>query len=64
MRLAADRIHKLQRAAVIEVGRELIAIKHRVEHGQFVEWIERECRMSIRTAQRAMQAAEMTVSGN
>ena len=59
MRAAADRVHKLQRAAVLDLGRELNVIKNQVEHGRFVEWVERECQMSIRTAQRAMQAAEM-----
>jgi hypothetical protein len=59
MRAAADRIHQLRYAAVVDIGRELIAIKERIEHGHFVEWVESECRMSIRTAQRAMKAAEM-----
>ena len=59
MRAAADRVRNLHRATVIDVGRELIAIKNQVEHGQFVAWVERELGMSIRAAQRAMQAAEM-----
>jgi hypothetical protein len=59
MRLAAARVQQLHRAAVIEVGRELIAIKDRLEHGQFLKWVTRECQMSVRGAQRAMQAAEM-----
>jgi hypothetical protein len=59
MRAAAARVHQLHRAAVLEVGRELITIKERIEHGQFLNWVTRECHMSIRGAQRAMQAAEM-----
>ena len=39
MRTAAHRIHQLHRAAVVDdIGRELIAIKDRIEHGHFVEW--------------------------
>jgi hypothetical protein len=59
MRVAAARVQQLHRAAVIEVGRELSAIKDRLEHGQFVKWVTRECQMPIRGAQRAMHAAEM-----
>jgi hypothetical protein len=59
MRTAAHCIQQLHRAAAVDIGRELIAIKERIEHGNFVEWIEHECQMPIRTAQRAMKAAEM-----
>jgi hypothetical protein len=46
-------------AAVLDVGRDLLAIKSEVEYGQFVAWVERECRMNIRSAQRAMAAAAL-----
>jgi hypothetical protein len=59
MRATADRVRGLMRASVIEVGRELLVIKRKLKHGQFVPWVERECRLSTRTAQRAMLAAEM-----
>lgn len=59
MREAADRVRGLIRASVVEVGRELLAVKQQLEHGQFVTWVERECRLPIRAAQRAMRAAEM-----
>jgi hypothetical protein len=59
MRGHASRIHGLQRASVLDVGRELIAAKTRVEHGCFVEWVQKACQMQIRTAQRAMRAAEL-----
>ena len=59
MRTAGHRIHHLRYAPAVDIGRELIAIKDRIEHGHFIEWVEHECQMSIRTAQRAMQAAEM-----
>src|SRR4051812_20580645 len=59
MRPAAHRIQQLRPTAVVDIGPELIAIEDPIEHGQFIQWVESECRMSIRTAQRAMQAAEM-----
>jgi DUF3102 family protein len=59
MRQAAERVCSLMRSSVIDVGRELIAAKGRVERGQFVKWVEAECQLNIRTAQRMMQAAEI-----
>lgn len=59
MRSAAERVHSLARAAVVEVGAELLAVKGQIGHGHFTHWVERECGMSIRAAQRAMAAAEM-----
>src|SRR5207302_6854108 len=32
-----------------------------LEHGQFMIWVETECGLSIRTAQRAMQVAELGI---
>jgi hypothetical protein len=57
MQAAAGRIRERTRAAVVEVGRDLLDIKKRVEHGQFQAWVETECQINIRTAQRAMAAA-------
>ena len=57
MRDAAARVRRRMVAASRDVGRDLIVIKDRVEHGQFVAWVENECRLNIRTAQRLMQAA-------
>src|SRR3984893_2125148 len=59
MREVVDHVHALHRAAVIEVGRALLTVKGRIEQGHFVEWVEHECGMHIRGAQRAMAAAEM-----
>lgn len=58
MRVVAGRVREHVRASVIEVGRELMAVKARTRHGDFVAWVETECELAIRTAQRAMQAAE------
>ena len=59
VREAADRVRGLIRASIIDVGHELLAIKDRISHGQFVAWVEHECQFKIRAAQRAMRAAEM-----
>jgi hypothetical protein len=36
---------------MIGIGRDLIAVKNRLEHGQFTTWVEAEIGISIRTAQ-------------
>jgi hypothetical protein len=59
MRAAAHHIQQLLHAAHYDVGRELLGIKKQIEHGQFIDWVERECQMQIRTAERAMMAADM-----
>ena len=53
----ARRICNIQRASVLDVGRELLAAKELVDHGWFRGWIESACQMHIRTAERLMQAA-------
>jgi hypothetical protein len=42
---------------VVGLGTELLAIKAKVDHGQFQKWVKRECRLQLRTAERAMQVA-------
>lgn len=42
----------------MEIGRELIAAKEQLPHGQFTPWIDAEFGMTERTAQRYMSAAE------
>jgi Protein of unknown function (DUF3102) len=57
---AADRIRqRMTRTAedIVEIGRELIAVKDRVGHGNFLPWIEREFRMSEDMAARFMNVA-------
>ena len=63
-RAAADRIRTLTRAAVQDVGRELLAIKKQVERGQFTAWVKHECGINIRTAQRAMNAAQLVAEND
>jgi len=47
---------------IVEIGRELIAVKDRVGHGNFLPWIEREFRMSEDTAARFMNVARNTAT--
>ena len=44
-------------ADIIETGRDLARVKATLDHGEFGKWIEREFSMSMRTAQRDIQAA-------
>jgi hypothetical protein len=58
---AAERIRRRMgnaAADIIEVGRDLIATKKAVGHGNFLPWIEAEFGMSDRTARRFMDSAE------
>lgn len=43
---------------IIEIGRDLIAVKKALGHGHFLRWIEAEFGMTIRTAQRFVSVAE------
>src|SRR5215469_2453792 len=64
---SAERIRCLgstQNSTIIEIGRELITAKSRLDHGQFTSWIEAEFRMSIRMAQRYMAVAERLADKN
>ena len=45
-------------ANIVEIGRELRAVKQRLEHGQFINWVEAACKLSARTAQLMMKAAD------
>lgn len=45
------------RGCIIEVGRELIAAKAEVAHGEWLPWLEREFGWSIRTADNYMNVA-------
>jgi hypothetical protein len=51
-------------ANIVEIGRELRAVKQRLEHGQFLNWVEADCRLSARTAQLMMKAAEWAEGKN
>lgn len=58
---AVERITKSQRRMagdIIAIGKELLAVKDRLEHGQFGQWIKHYFGWSQPTASRMMQAAE------
>lgn len=54
-----ERYRDRQKAYVIDTGRDLLAIKARLDHGLFLEWVQAEMGMTPRSAQRAMSAAEV-----
>lgn len=60
-RTAADRIRshgKQQNEAIIAIGRELAAVKQKLEHGQFSAWLAAEFKMTAQTARNYMRVAE------
>ncbi len=52
---------RLRRTAedIIEIGKDLIAVKARLDHGQFLPWLDAEFGMHQTTASRFMQVAEV-----
>jgi hypothetical protein len=52
-----DRI-KVTKENIIEIGRELTAVKERIGHGNFQSWIESEFSWSLKTAERFMQVTD------
>jgi Protein of unknown function (DUF3102) len=45
---------------MIAIGRDLLAAKKALGHGRFVDWVEMECRICIRTAQNYMAVARIS----
>jgi Protein of unknown function (DUF3102) len=64
LRARADRMRKCRREATqliiladansVEIGNELLAAKQRLQHGQFIRWLDAEIGLDIRTAQKFM----------
>jgi hypothetical protein len=46
-------------AGIIEIGRNLLAAKQHIEHGQFIDWVESEIGIADRTAQSYMAIARL-----
>jgi hypothetical protein len=62
LRAQAKRIknhHSRITTDIIEIGRDLIAAKQYLDHGQFVGWVEAEIGISARAAQAYMSAARL-----
>ena len=55
---ATTRIKAAQRAAVLDVGRELRAVKAALPHGQFGPWLHAELNVTVRSAENYMSAAD------
>ena len=63
LRKLAEQVRSHSRSStksIIGIGEALRDAKKRLEHGKFREWVEAECRFTIRTAQNYMRAAELT----
>jgi hypothetical protein len=51
----AERIRariKTTTCTIIDIGRDILAVKQHLNHGQFSKWVEAECGFNIRSAQR------------
>jgi hypothetical protein len=57
LRRAAERVRNHASAVVLDVGRALLEVKDLLDHGQWAPWLESECQLKERTAQRMMNAA-------
>ncbi len=58
---ATRRLHDLERRtseSIIEMGNQLISVKAKIGHGNFLPWIDAEFRWSTSTATKMMQVAE------
>jgi hypothetical protein len=53
-------LFKKHTADIVVIGRDLIAVKDRLAHGQFENWIERELGVGTRAAQYYMSVAKFT----
>lgn len=62
LRQQAERIRARLRkstADIIETGRDLLAVKAKLDHGTFVAWVEKDLKLLARTAQLYMSAARL-----
>jgi hypothetical protein len=50
--------------AIVQIGRDLLAVKDHLDHGLFEKWLRAELRMVPRTAQRYMRAAAFAEGKN
>jgi hypothetical protein len=57
-RATAGRIRNRTRSTITMIGRDLIVIKTKMEHGTFGNWIKAELGMTPRTAENYMNAAQ------
>jgi hypothetical protein len=53
----AKKIIRTSANSIVQIGKDLIAAKHYLDHGAFLRWIESEIGIRARTAQAYMQVA-------
>ncbi|WP_315731566.1 MULTISPECIES: DUF3102 domain-containing protein [unclassified Bradyrhizobium] len=58
----ALRIRQYCAKSVIQIGKDLVAAKHYLSHGEFIRWVEYEVGIPARTAQVYMRAASWASS--
>jgi hypothetical protein len=58
-REAAQRIQTRLRNDIIEIGRDLIAVKERMEHGAFGAWVRAELQITMRSAENYMNGSRL-----
>ncbi len=56
-RAVAARIRARMRDSIIETGRDLLAMKAKLQHGQFTAWLQGALDINVRSAERYMGAA-------
>jgi hypothetical protein len=54
----AHRIRRQAAISVVRIGKDLLAAKHYLSHGAFLNWVEAEVGIPARTAQAYMQVAQ------
>jgi hypothetical protein len=67
LRESAERIRANVRrttAAILEIGRDLLKAKERLDHGQFSAWVDAECGFGVRSAERYITAAKLAEGKN
>ncbi|GJE57316.1 DUF3102 domain-containing protein [Methylobacterium thuringiense] len=56
-RAVAERYRARSKSYVMDTGRDLLAMKERLDHGLFLKWVGSEMSLTARTAQNFMQTA-------
>lgn len=59
VKLAAERIKDRMTTNIIKIGKDLLAVKEQLDHGQFIAWLSAELAMTPRSAQRYMTVARL-----
>lgn len=63
----AELIRHLSRTTIeciIQIGEHLVEVKNKLQHGQFSDWVQSECRFTLRTAENYIRAAAFAKGKN